>query len=72
MRAKQDIACCAEKFPDLVCRSISAQFMDDDRIAIFELTVQDDQVKIVDEKHYKLVPSDGISRSDLAAYRTRR
>lgn len=72
VQAKQDIACCAEKFPDLVCRSISAQFMDDDRIAIFELTVQDDQVKIVDEKHYKLVPSDGISRSDLAAYRTRR
>jgi hypothetical protein len=72
VQAKQDIACCAEKFPDLVCRSISAQFMDDDRIAIFELTVEDDQVKIVDEKHYKLVPSDGISRDDLTAYRMRR
>lgn len=72
VQAKQDIACCAEKFPHLVCRSISAQFMDDDRIAIFELTVEDDQVKIVDEKHYKLVPADGITRDDLAAYRTRR
>lgn len=72
VQAKQDIACCAEKFPDLVCRSISAQFMDDDRIAIFELTVEDDQVKIVDEKHYKLVPSESIGRADLAAYRQRR
>ncbi len=72
VQAKQDIACCAEKFPDLVCRSISAQFMDNDRIAIFELTVEDDQVRIVDEKHYKLVPADGITRDDLIAYRTRR
>ncbi|WP_369059081.1 hypothetical protein ABOZ73_15815 [Caulobacter sp. 73W] len=72
VQAKQDIACCAEKFPDLVCRSVSAQFMDDDRIAIFELTVEDDQVKIVDEKHYKLVPAADIGRDDLAAYRRRR
>ncbi len=27
VQAKQDIACCAEKFPKLVCRAISAQFM---------------------------------------------
>jgi hypothetical protein len=68
VQAKQDIACCAEKFPNLVCRSISAQFMDDDRIAIFELTVQDDQVRIVDEKHYRLVAGN-VSDEDLAAYR---
>lgn len=54
VQAKQDIACCAETFPHLICRSISAQFMDDERIAIFELAVQDDQVKIVQERHYKL------------------
>jgi len=67
VQAKQDIACCAEKFPNLVCRSISAQFMDDDRIAIFELTVENDGVKIVDEKHYKLVVGD-VSEDDLARY----
>lgn len=72
VQAKQDIACCAEKFPDLVCRSISAQFMDDERIAIFELTVEDAQVRIVDEKHYKLVASSEIDRADLATYRIRR
>jgi hypothetical protein len=42
--------------------------MDDDRIAIFELTVQDDQVRIVDEKHYRLVAGN-VSDEDLAAYR---
>lgn len=68
VQAKQDIACCAEKFPDLVCRSISAQFMDDERIAIFELTVQDDQVRIVEERHYKLVTGQ-VPLDDLALYR---
>lgn len=68
VQAKQDIACCAEKFPNLVCRSISAQFMDDERIAIFELTVQDDQVRIVEERHYKLVTGQ-VPLDDLAIYR---
>lgn len=68
VQAKQDIACCAEKFPDLVCRSISAQFMDDERIAIFELAVQDNQVRIVQERHYKLV-SGQVPLDDLALYR---
>lgn len=72
VQAKQDISCCAEKFPHLVCRSISAQFMDDDRIAMFELTLEDDQVRIVDEKHYKLVPGNDITQADLAAYGIRR
>ena len=71
VQAKQDIACCAEKFPNLICRSVSAQFMDDDRIAMFELTVQEDRVMIVDEKHYKLVPGDGITAEELRAYRLR-
>lgn len=67
VQTKQDIACCAEKFPHLICRSISTQFMDDDRIAIFELTVQDSQVKIAQERHYKLV-TDKLSPEDLALY----
>ena len=72
VQAKQDIACCAEKFPGLVCRPIAAQFMDDERIAIFELTLEGDQVKVVDETHYQLVPRDQISAEDLDAYRLRR
>lgn len=71
VQAKQDIACCKEKFPALICRSVSAQFMDDALIAIFELTVEEDHVLIVDEKHYKLVPADNISPDELNMYRRR-
>lgn len=71
-QAKQDIACCAVKFPDLVCRAIAAQFMEDDLIALFELTLENDIVKIVDEAHYRLVPAEQISATDLAAYRQRK
>ena len=71
VQAKQDIACCAEKFPNLICRALSAQFMTKDLIAMFELTQEDDEIKVVDEKHYRLVPSDQISPSDLKAYSLR-
>ena len=72
VQAKQDIACCAEKFPKLVCRAISAQFMDDSRIAIFELGLDEaGLVKTVEERHYLLVPATEISSKDLETYRGR-
>lgn len=72
VQAKQDIACCAEKFPELVCRAISAQFIDNSRIALFELCVDEDGlVKTVDERHYRLVPADQIESGDRKMYRTR-
>lgn len=71
VQIKQDIACCSEKFPNLICRAISTQFMDEDLIAMFELAEDKGDIKIVDEKHYKLVPSDQITAADLKAYRTR-
>ena len=71
VQTKQDLSCCAEKFPNLICRAISTKFMADDLIALFELTVEDDHVKVVQEWHYRLVPADSISAEDLAAYRMR-
>jgi hypothetical protein len=70
-QTRQDIACCLQKFPRLTCRPVSAQFMSDDVIALFELALQGDDVKIVEEKHYKLVPSDNISADDLKLYAQR-
>ncbi len=70
-QTRQDIACCAQKFPHLTCRPISAQFMADDTIALFELGLQGEDVKIVEEKHYKLVPGDQISAEDLRLYAKR-
>jgi hypothetical protein len=68
VQTRQDMECCKAKFPNLICRALSAQFMSDDRIAMFELTVEDDVVKVVEERHYKLVPSDQITREDLVGY----
>lgn len=68
IQTAQDIAYCTEKYPNLVCRAISAQFMSDNIIAMFELTVEDGEVRVVSEKHYKLVVSSKISNEDLKRY----
>jgi hypothetical protein len=70
-QTRQDLACCAQKFPRLTCRPVSAQFMADDTIALFELALQGEEVKVAEEKHYKLVPSDQISPDDLKLYSKR-
>jgi hypothetical protein len=60
VQTMQDIACCRAKFPDLICRPVSAQFMEDGVIALFELIVEAERALIVEERHYRLVPSDQI------------
>ncbi|WP_040484052.1 hypothetical protein [Lyngbya aestuarii] len=69
VQTKQDLAYCTEKFPELVCRPVSAQFIDNNLISIFELTISDSEVRIVEEKHYKLVTAQEISDMDLEHYR---
>jgi len=68
VQTQQDIMCCAEKFPNLICRAVSAQFMSEQRIAMFELTVQNGDIKVVDERHYQLVLATSISAGDLQQY----
>jgi hypothetical protein len=52
-----------------VCRrSPEAQFMSDQRIAMFELTVVDGVVKVVDEKHCQLVAASSITSDNLQTY----
>jgi hypothetical protein len=67
----QDIACCKEKYPNLICRAVSAQFMPDSVIALFELDIIDGEIRIVEERHYKLVPAEEIGPEDLESYSTR-
>lgn len=69
VQTKQDIAVCEEKFSTLICRPVSAQFLENDLIALMELGIVDGDVRIMEEKHYKLVSSGDISASDLSAYR---
>ncbi len=68
VQAKQDMACCSEKFPDLQCRIVSTQFIDEQLIAMFELSVEDEEIVVVEERHYRLVPASQIQSADLARY----
>ncbi len=71
-QTEQDIFCCEEKFPMLKCRPISAQFITANKIAMFELALQDDEVKVVAEEHYELVPASSITSEDLKMYARKR
>lgn len=69
IQLEQDLALCKERFGNLTCRPVAAQFMDADVIAMFELAIQEDKVKIIEERHYRLVPASDISGEDLTAMR---
>jgi len=69
VQIEQDMAVCAESFPGLVCRPIGTQFMEDGRIVLFEFAEDEDGVRIAEERHYRLVPSDELTEADLKAYR---
>lgn len=71
VQTQQDIACCTEKFSELICRPVSAQFMKDNVIAMFELALEEDELKVVEEKHYKLVRANNISEEELRSYKIR-
>jgi hypothetical protein len=69
VQTKQDTKWCEQKFPTLRCRAISAQFVTSDQIAIFELKIEGDLLKVADERHYKLVPAKELDPKELADYR---
>jgi hypothetical protein len=69
VQTQQDITTCAEKFPGVKCRALSVQFMAGDIVAMFELTVEKDEVKVVEERHYKLVPADDLDKKAIVSYR---
>ena len=71
VQIEQDFAVCATKFPDLICRSIAAQFMGDDVIALFEFEQTESGIAIAAEKHYRLVYSEDVSAEELAQYQKR-
>ena len=71
IEVEQDIAVCASKFPGLICRPLSAQLMDQDLIALFEMEATLDGVKVVSEKHYRLVSPSEVTPEILESYRER-
>lgn len=69
VQTKQDITWCAQRYPGMRVRAISAQFMGDEKVAMFDLAVEDDMVKVVEERHYKLVPAADLDPRNLRRYR---
>jgi len=65
----QDLAFAAEKFPEMRCRPIAAQFMNEGVVALFELTLDEGQVKVVEERHYRLVPASELDERAVRDYR---
>jgi hypothetical protein len=54
--------------PGIRCRPIAAQFMADSIVALFELTMVGDEMRVADERHYRLVPSTDLIRSEITKY----
>jgi len=71
VQIEQDFEVCVSRFPSLVCRPVATQFMRDGTIALFEFAQGDEEIGIVMEKHYKLVPPEEVTDSDLQDYSKR-
>lgn len=69
VQTSQDIHFVKQNFPGIRCRAIAAQFMEDRTIALFELTLQDDEIKVVEERHYRLVPAKELKPDAICDYR---
>lgn len=71
VQIEQDIGLCADRLSSLICRPVGAQPMRDNLIVLFEFEQTSGDVRVVSEKHYQLVPPDGVTAEDLTAYRQR-
>jgi hypothetical protein len=71
VQIEQDLALCAAKFPNLICRPIGAQFMQGDVIALFEFETTAEGVRKASEEHYRLVTPDEVTPEVLKTYQER-
>jgi hypothetical protein len=68
VQVEQDLAMCSEKFPHLTCRPIASQFTRNGLIALFELQQEDDALRVISEKHYRLVDPSQLTTKELERY----
>jgi len=71
VQIEQDFAMCAEKLPSLICQPVGLQLMQTDLIALFAFEQDGDDILVMSEKHYQLVPADSVTDDDLKRYRQR-
>lgn len=60
-----------EQFSNLICRPIAAQFRSDEAIVLMEFEINNGEIKIVSERHYRLVPTDQLTDEEILSYRNR-
>lgn len=69
----QDITFCSSRYPSVICRPIAMQFLDDDSFAMLETNIEEEdnmlKLIVIDEKHYKLVNRNDLSREEIENYR---
>ncbi len=63
VQTTQDIRFSEQRFPHLTCRAVSVQFMGDGCVALFELARLGDEVRVVEERHYRLVRGEDPTRT---------
>jgi hypothetical protein len=71
VQIEQDMAVCEDKYPNLICRPLAAQFMQNGVIAMFEFEQGEDETRVSAERHYRLVRPDELSAEELDQYRAR-
>jgi hypothetical protein len=69
VQVEQDVAMCANKFRDLICRPIGAQFIAPDLIALFQFEGRGYDISLRTERHYRLVAPNELTAEELDAYR---
>ena len=68
VQIEQDFELCAHRFAEAICVPVAAQFMGDDKIALFSFEMQNGHPAIGQERHYRLVPSSDLSADEIAEY----
>lgn len=69
VQTEQDLAVCDYKWPEYTPLAVAVQFITDTVVAMFELILQGDDVRVVKEKHYELVKASDISEEERKAYK---
>jgi DNA (cytosine-5)-methyltransferase 1 len=64
-QVKQDLEYCKYRYPMLKHKAIAVHSKEPNLITMFELIIQDDELRVVEERQYKLVPASEISEDDL-------
>ena len=71
VQIEQDYAMCESRFPLLIAKPLGTQFIDDQTVAIFEFERSEGIVRVVSERHYRLVEPEDLTEEDILNYRNR-